>query len=59
MYAGTALVRGEWLALAGFVLAALAYWRKIRLEEAALSKAFGAEYARYRRSRAALVPGLL
>ena len=58
MYGGTSLVRGEWIPLTGFVLAALAYFRKIRLEEAALSNAFGAEYETYRRSRAAIVPGL-
>lgn len=58
MYAGPALVTGEWLALIGFAMAALAYWRKIRLEEAALETAFGPEYAAYRQDTWALVPGL-
>jgi protein-S-isoprenylcysteine O-methyltransferase Ste14 len=58
MYAGTALVTGTWLALAGFALAAFAYVRKIRLEEANLNVAFGPEYAAYRRETWALVPGL-
>ena len=39
-------------------MAASAYWRKIRLEEATLSVAFGADYDAYRRVTWALVPGL-
>ncbi len=58
MYAGSAVVSGEWHALAGFVLAALAYWRKIRIEEANLAGAFGASWEDYHRSTRALVPGL-
>jgi protein-S-isoprenylcysteine O-methyltransferase Ste14 len=58
MYAGTALVTGTWLAVGGFALAALAYARKVRLEEANLNVAFGAEYEAYRRESWALVPGL-
>ena len=58
MYAGTALVSGEWHALLGFALAAFAYWRKIRMEEANLSVAFGADWDDYRRSTGSLLPGL-
>ena len=58
MYAGTALVTGTWLALAGFAMALIAYVRKIRLEERNLRVAFGAEYEAYRRESWALVPGL-
>jgi protein-S-isoprenylcysteine O-methyltransferase Ste14 len=58
MYAGLLLVTGEWLGLIGLVLAALAYWRKIRLEERNLNVAFGADYDAYRRDTWALVPGL-
>jgi protein-S-isoprenylcysteine O-methyltransferase Ste14 len=50
MYAATALVSGEWHALLGFTLAAFAYWRKIRMEEANLAIAFGASWADYRRT---------
>jgi len=58
MYVGTAIVTGEWLALIGLMIAAFAYWRKIRLEEASLNVAFGTEYDAYRRGTWALVPGL-
>jgi protein-S-isoprenylcysteine O-methyltransferase Ste14 len=58
MYLGVAVVTGEWLAVAGFGMAFLAYWRKIRLEEATLDAAFGPDYGDYRRTTWALVPGL-
>jgi protein-S-isoprenylcysteine O-methyltransferase Ste14 len=58
MYAGTALVMGTWLALAGVALAIVAYARKIRLEEENLRAAFGAEYEAYRRESWALAPGI-
>jgi len=58
MYAGVALVTGEWLALIGLAMCAFAYWRKIRLEEANLGVAFGTDYDAYRRTTWALVPGL-
>ena len=58
MYAGPVLVTGEWLAVIGFAMALFAYWRKIRLEEAALAAAFGADYDAYRRDTWSLVPGL-
>jgi protein-S-isoprenylcysteine O-methyltransferase Ste14 len=57
MYIGPTLVTGEWLGVAGVTLAAVAYWRKIRLEEAALDTAFGEDYEDYRRSTWTL-PGL-
>ena len=58
MYAGSAVVTGEGLAVIGFAMAALAYRRKIRLEEANLEVAFGADYDAYRRTSWALLPGL-
>jgi len=58
MYVGTAVVAGEWLSIIGLSLAVYAYWRKIRLEEASLDMAFGADYAVYRRETWALLPGL-
>jgi len=58
MYAGAALVTGEWLAIIGLAMALLAYGRKIGLEEVNLNAAFGAEYEAYRRESWALLPGL-
>ena len=58
MYAGGAVVSGEWHAVVGIVLVSLAYWRKIRIEEANLAGGFGATWDDYRRSTRALVPGL-
>jgi protein-S-isoprenylcysteine O-methyltransferase Ste14 len=59
MYAGVAIVTGEWLAIIGLALVVLAYGRKIRLEEANLDVAFGADYAAYRRQTWALLPWLI
>ena len=59
MFLGTALVSGELHALLGMLIIAVAYWRKIRLEERHLCKVFGAAYDEYRRKSWALIPGLL
>jgi protein-S-isoprenylcysteine O-methyltransferase Ste14 len=58
MYFGTAIVFGEIHALLALMLVALAYWRKICIEERALNEAFGPEYETYRRHTSALFPGL-
>jgi protein-S-isoprenylcysteine O-methyltransferase Ste14 len=58
MYLGTAIVSGRWLALIGLAMAVYAYWRKVRLEEANLRVAFGADYDSYRNATWALAPGL-
>jgi protein-S-isoprenylcysteine O-methyltransferase Ste14 len=58
MYAGAAMVTGEWLAVIGLAIAVFAYWRKIRLEEANLDVAFGPAYAAYRRDTWSLIPGI-
>jgi protein-S-isoprenylcysteine O-methyltransferase Ste14 len=56
MSVGTTIVSGQYHALLGLLIVAIAYWRKIRIEEAALGEAFGAEYDEYRRKSWALVP---
>ncbi len=58
MFVGTCIVSGELHAIMGTALCALAYWRKIRLEESNLDEAFGPDYAAYRRESWALLPGL-
>lgn len=59
MFIGTAIVSGCLHALAGVALLALAYARKIRLEERRMSEEFGAAYSEYRRVSWALVPWLI
>jgi protein-S-isoprenylcysteine O-methyltransferase Ste14 len=58
MYIGTALVSGQMHALVALAIVLLAYWRKIRLEEQALSAAFPTDHERYRRETWAWIPGL-
>ena len=58
MYCGVALVSGEIHAPIALVIVALAYWRKIRMEERAMSETFGAGHEAYRRETWALVPFL-
>jgi hypothetical protein len=49
MFVGTAMVSGGLYALLGMVPTAVAYWRKVRIEEHYLHQAFGEEYADYSR----------
>lgn len=59
MFLGTALVSGEVHALLGLIIMSVAYYRKIRLEEAHLRTTFGSEYETYQRESSALIPGLI
>jgi protein-S-isoprenylcysteine O-methyltransferase Ste14 len=56
MALGTTIVSGQYHSLLGLLIIAIAYWRKIRIEEATLREAFAAEYDEYRRKSWALVP---
>jgi protein-S-isoprenylcysteine O-methyltransferase Ste14 len=56
MFVGTALAVGEWRAALGVALAAGAFWRKLRLEEAVMRTQFGEAYARYAARVPALIP---
>jgi len=56
MYLGATLVSGEIHALIGLGLVAIAYARKIRMEERHLREAFGPAYAEYAQSSWRLVP---
>ena len=55
---GRALSVNTVAAWMGAVIAAGAYWRKIRLEERVLMAHFGNEYTQYRAEVKALVPGI-
>jgi protein-S-isoprenylcysteine O-methyltransferase Ste14 len=59
MFVGSAVVSGQPHAALWLAMAAFAYWRKIRLEEANLWQAFGSAYDAYRRETGSLVPRLL
>ncbi len=54
-----AIGSGELHAALGFALVALAYWRKIGLEERILRDAFGEAFEDYRRRSRAVIPFLL
>ena len=58
-YAGIAIISGEVHALLGLLLACLAYWRKIRIEERYLATVFGSAYADYQAEISAVIPGIL
>lgn len=53
--AGSALARGEWRGVLAVLIAWLALWRKLRLEERWMREMFGAQYEDYARR----VPGLI
>jgi protein-S-isoprenylcysteine O-methyltransferase Ste14 len=56
---GTALAIGEWRGLLAVAIAAVALWRKLRLEDALLSREFGEAYAAYCARTQALIPFVL
>lgn len=53
---GSAIAEAEWRGYAGFGLIALAFLRKIAIEERFLTAQFGDAYARYRAEVPALIP---
>lgn len=56
LYIGTAVASGELHALLGVVLAAIAYARKIPMEESVLANEFGAAWTAYRARTKAIIP---
>jgi protein-S-isoprenylcysteine O-methyltransferase Ste14 len=58
MYLGTILVSGELHGPIALVLMMVVYTRKIRMEEQALSQAFGPDHAAWRAETWAWIPGL-
>jgi protein-S-isoprenylcysteine O-methyltransferase Ste14 len=59
MFLGTIIVSGELHALLAMLIIAVAYWRKIPLEEQHLRRHFGDAYDDYRKESSALIPWLL
>ena len=58
-FLGTAVARGDWLALLAVPLVLFAFLRKIRLEERWMMEQFPRDYPEYRAKVAALIPFLL
>ena len=56
---GTALAVGEWRGLLAVVLAAVAFWQKLRIEETVMRRQFGETYERYAARVPALIPFLV
>jgi len=57
--AGSAVARGEWRGVLAVLIAALAFWRKVQIEERWMREHFGEPYQSYSRRVAALVPFIL
>ena len=58
-FVGLAIARGEWRSILAVVIIALAFWRKLRIEESWMLEQFGDAYRSYRRRVAALIPGVI
>jgi protein-S-isoprenylcysteine O-methyltransferase Ste14 len=58
-FAGTGLALGEWRGVLAVVIALLALWRKLRIEERWMQEQFGEQYRAYKHRVAALVPFVL
>jgi len=56
---GTALAVGEWRGLLAIAFAAVAFWRKLGIEEAVMGRQFGEAYVRYAERVPALIPFVL
>ena len=55
-FAGSALPRGDWRGVLAFVIAFVAIWRKLRVEEQFMEERFGDAYRAYRARVKMLVP---
>ena len=55
-FVGSALARDEWRGVLAVVIAWVALWRKLRVEEKWMLELFGEKYADYRRRVPALIP---
>jgi protein-S-isoprenylcysteine O-methyltransferase Ste14 len=53
---GTGLAVGEWRAVLAVALAAIAFWRKLTIEEGVMRRQFGDAYTRYAKRVPALIP---
>jgi protein-S-isoprenylcysteine O-methyltransferase Ste14 len=56
---GTGLAVGEWRAVVAVVLAGVAWWRKLTIEEIVMRRQFGDAYVRYAERTRVLIPFVL
>lgn len=59
LFAGHALMVGDWRGVLAVAIVFASFWIKLRLEEQWLAEQFGARYDAYRRRTKALFPGVL
>jgi protein-S-isoprenylcysteine O-methyltransferase Ste14 len=55
-FVGLALARGEWRGIFGVLIAAGAFWRKLKVEERWMLERFGDKYQTYSQRVSALIP---
>ena len=58
-FIGSAIARGEWRGVLAVLIAFVALWRKLKLEETWMREQFGEAYDEYAKRVAALVPRLI
>jgi len=59
MFAGSAVMIGEWRTAVAFVIVAVSFWFKAKREEHLMLQQFGEQYAAYVQRTKALIPRLL
>jgi protein-S-isoprenylcysteine O-methyltransferase Ste14 len=55
-FVGLAVARGEWRSILGVIIAAAAFWRKLRIEERWMRERFRDKYQTYSQRVCALIP---
>lgn len=59
LFAGNALICGDWRAIIGFALIFISIWLKLKKEEQWLNTHFGTQYELYQRQTKALMPWII
>jgi len=59
MFVGSSFIVGDYRAIISVAIVFTSFWFKLRKEEVVLSRAFGTQYAEYKRNTKALIPFLI